>query len=473
MLAKDGRLTLALHAALVLLILPLAGCRSVEVTAVPLSRWNCNEPEGIPFYLPKPLIIVAKNVRYIESEKIGLTDSAPIPSSFDDQAKYADLNSRTELRGLPAGTTAQAAAIGSTPSTAAAAATAAVSGQHLTAPKPPYLAPDVAPTDGLMPDTFYTVQIVFVPDLSQKYGLRVKGGAGELRAALNLVNGWMFTGLGPFYFKDSSTAQNMLSAGIMSNVAAAGAADVVRSIAELPAAAEVERFPAAAQQLQQQILELKQQLARAARPQLVQRPGTMQGYAEVHIFEPQLTEEACVAWQQICSLKFDRQYLGYLQAAISGTRAAPAAAPPPVQIQPQAAQAKKGTDGFVPAERSGRQADRPAERHEQRATFRPVPGPAASKAAAAARRINPLEGAIIAQALGLPAEAIQPAVGPEAEQAGVSAQGEPSVSAAEATRAERTEGRCRSHLHQLAARLPLLRHCLPRRAAERRVLIMR
>jgi hypothetical protein len=43
--------------------------------------------------------------------------------------------------------------------------------------------------DGLAPDCFYTYQIIFVPDLTQKYGLRVTGGAGEIRAAMNLVNG--------------------------------------------------------------------------------------------------------------------------------------------------------------------------------------------------------------------------------------------------------------------------------------------
>ena len=31
----------------------------------------CKEPEGIPFYLPKPLLIVAKNFRNIEETKVG------------------------------------------------------------------------------------------------------------------------------------------------------------------------------------------------------------------------------------------------------------------------------------------------------------------------------------------------------------------------------------------------------------------
>ena len=99
-------------------------------------------------------------------------------------------------------------------------------------------APQVSPTDlvndNLTPETFYTYQIVFVPDMTQKYGLKVEGGAGELRAAMDLVNGWQFTGLGPFYMKDSSTSQNVLSAGIAANLAARGVGDVIKDIAITP-----------------------------------------------------------------------------------------------------------------------------------------------------------------------------------------------------------------------------------------------
>src|SRR5262245_8487405 len=72
-----------------------AGCHHPSITAVPLSPWNQGEPEGIPYYLPKPLLIISKNFRYIEESTVGLTPSAPIPGGFDDQAKYADVNART------------------------------------------------------------------------------------------------------------------------------------------------------------------------------------------------------------------------------------------------------------------------------------------------------------------------------------------------------------------------------------------
>ena len=86
------------------------GCHHPSVTAVSLKPHYCDhhfaflydpckEPEGIPFYLPKPLLIVSKNFRNIEETKVGLTDSAPIPNFFDDQAgKYADLNAQDEFR---------------------------------------------------------------------------------------------------------------------------------------------------------------------------------------------------------------------------------------------------------------------------------------------------------------------------------------------------------------------------------------
>ena len=95
------------------------------------------------------------------------------------------------------------------------------------------MSPGAPPSDGLKPDAFYTYHIVFVPDFTQKYGLKIKGGVGEIRAAMNLVNGWQFTGLGPYYMKDSSTAQNTLSAGITANLAASGVADVVKAAASL------------------------------------------------------------------------------------------------------------------------------------------------------------------------------------------------------------------------------------------------
>src|SRR5262245_56205231 len=81
----------------------LWACARPEVTAVSLNPCDgdkCGKETGIPFYLPKPLLIVSKNFRNIETPTVGLTDSVPIPVGYDDQSKYADLNARTNFNGL-------------------------------------------------------------------------------------------------------------------------------------------------------------------------------------------------------------------------------------------------------------------------------------------------------------------------------------------------------------------------------------
>ncbi|HEX6986080.1 MAG TPA: hypothetical protein VF170_11935 [Planctomycetaceae bacterium] len=268
------------------------GCCHPEVTAVPLSPQNRDEPDGIPFYLPKPLLIISKNFRNIEEPKVGLTGPAPIPSTFDDQAKYGDINARTNV--LP----------GANPGDASGAETA---GELLHSAGAP-VTPGVAPSDGLAPETFYTYQIVFVPDLTQKYGLKVKGGAGEIRAAMNLVNGWQFTGLGPYYMKDSSTAQNWMAAGVAANLAGSGVADVVDSLAALETggvtgAGTSAVLPAGDPRVQR--------LARSLSAlDCTVQPITLPNFAEIHVYEPSLTPDQQMVWTEIACLQFDRQALG-------------------------------------------------------------------------------------------------------------------------------------------------------------------
>src|SRR5688572_30047798 len=90
-----------------------AGCHRAEITAVPLSPWNSCEPAGIPYYLPKPLLVIAKNVRHMDSAKVGLTGPAPIPNAFDNQASYADVKANVTVPGQ-SGTVAGASATGDT-----------------------------------------------------------------------------------------------------------------------------------------------------------------------------------------------------------------------------------------------------------------------------------------------------------------------------------------------------------------------
>jgi len=165
------------------------------------------EPHGIPYYLPKPLLIVSKNFRHLDDSKIGLTQSASIPNGFDNQSSYADIAANVSV----AETTGATGAAG-------AAGTNGTDGQVDT---DRYRGVDVNPamaSTANATDSFFTYQIVMVPDLSQKYGLNINGGPGEVRAAMNIVNGWMYTGMGPFYLKDSSTAQNRMAKGISQQI---------------------------------------------------------------------------------------------------------------------------------------------------------------------------------------------------------------------------------------------------------------
>lgn len=287
----------------------LWGCKKAEVTAVSLNACDSmfGKEAGIPFYLPKPLLVVSKNFRNIEEARTGLTDSAPIPQGFDDQSKYADLNARTNFAGLQ--TPAAPSADGGTTSGEPAAGSAVKSSPQLHSANGAPLSPNVAPTDGLSPATFYTYQIIFVPDMSQKYGLKIKGGPGEIRAAMNLVNGWQFTGLGPFYLKDSSTAQNVLASGISARLGGQAAADVLNASANLAKTAlpggkgtnaELDAGNPAVKQLCQTL---------AALP-LNCTPCKIENFAEIHVYEPTLTGNGRMEWNEIVNLKFDRDYLG-------------------------------------------------------------------------------------------------------------------------------------------------------------------
>ncbi len=308
----------------------LTGCfgnfrlhRRPHITARPASPQNACEPAGIPFYLPKPMLVVSKNFYHIEEAKVGLTDSAPIPHNFDAQAQYADANAGLSTSGR-------------------SDSVQPISGSEASKSAPTMHSPNGAPatprdvrSDGLAPHMFFTYEIVFVPDLTQKYVLQVEGGPGEIRAAMNLVNGWQFTGLGPYYMKDSATAQNRIARGIGLNLGLQGAADVVNAVANLAAAAEGKPTqPISTSELQA----LAQAIDRASsqdefdwfarspqewterrivRPdgtvEVVKAPPTIERYAEIYVYEPVLVDGS-VTWQPIFehgpSLYFDREYLG-------------------------------------------------------------------------------------------------------------------------------------------------------------------
>lgn len=301
----------------------LTGCHRPSITSRPLSPWNQCEPAGvIPFYLPKPLLVVSKNFYRVEEAQVGRTDSVTIPNKFDDQSTYGDV---AEQSGLTVGTK---------PSSPGGAATdegtvvddsgddGDTDGGDTPDPTPVPQAvgpPEVDIDDGLAPNTFYTYQLVFVPDLSQKYGLKITGGPGEVRAAMNLVNGWQFTGLGPYYLKDSSTAQNILSRGIQAKLVASGASDVISSLVGVSESAQQNggvvtnnELKALAKVAQAASFDLPEQ-------NLPKESSLVPGYAAIHVYEPYVTPEGTMEWREIDMPKnsFDRFFLGEDLAATS------------------------------------------------------------------------------------------------------------------------------------------------------------
>jgi hypothetical protein len=286
----------------------LWACARPEITAVSLNSCDgemCGKEAGIPFYLPKPLLIVSKNFRNIETPTIGLTDTAPIPNGYDDQSKYADLNARTSFNGLNGpGGTGDTAPNPASSGTNTGTATRSAPTLHTTGVP---LSPTRVPGDGLSPETFFTYQIVYVPDMTKRYGLKIRGGPGEMRAAMNLVNGWQFTGTGPFYLKDSSTAQNILASGISTRLGGAAAADVLNASANLakafPGGKQAGEIPSDDARLQK----LTETIGQLPRDMV---PMPLVNFAEIHVYEPSLTPDGQMSWNEIVNLHFNRDYLG-------------------------------------------------------------------------------------------------------------------------------------------------------------------
>lgn len=370
-----------------------SGCTRPRITAHNLDR-KSNEREGIPFYLPKPYLVISKNVRYIPAPSIGLTETVPIPNSFDDSFKEFSMTgdvkqsrsvqvTRTVTEtasassgggggAAPAGGEKPPAAeepkksakdeggsgSGGSTSTSGAktrqtgdakksgdgesgGASGGAGSEGKTPPAKPAadagggsghgtqvtdaIIKDVVPAgsipDGLIPDTFYTYQFVYLPDLTQKYGLDIRGGSGEFRATMNLVNGWMNTGAGPLYFRDSTTAASIAATGM-------AVGNVVDSVAGLSG---VKGGSSGASILP----EVLKALVGASTPQfdvqgkpVEKTHPELQGienFAEIYVFEPHLVydcqspTEKSVEWRLLTTnigkgqswpIKMSRPFLG-------------------------------------------------------------------------------------------------------------------------------------------------------------------
>ncbi len=337
----------------------LAGCsfqkhKRPSITARPANPTHCDAP-GIPFYLPKPLLVISKNFHHIDEARVGLTEPVPIPEGFDDQDKYATAQLDSTVS-LPPPTNPNS------PPGGGEAKGGAANAMHSAGGAPVSPAGKI-PSDGLAPHTFFTYELVFVPDLTQKYVMQIEGGAGEFRAAMNLVNGWQFTGLGPYYMKDSSTAQNVFSRGVAIQLGLGGAADVVNSAANLAQAAgaaggqvsaadiaalgsaidAASKVPtvnwdfAEASAWEDEMVPIQSAarfdngepiLDAAGNPQWIttyvktgrKTRHRMERYAEIYVYEASL-QGGQMVWQPIAEHVFDREYLGLVnqQASAEGT----------------------------------------------------------------------------------------------------------------------------------------------------------
>jgi len=307
----SNRLVSSTYAAAILLV---SGCVHSRITAVDISHPDVKI--GMPYYLPKPYLIVTKNIRYIPTPTVGLTQTVPIPNVFDTSSfggaqnpsggggsksnrvssvSANSSNKRNQSSGTappekkpttpgtssnPTNKPPQNPAPGTRPPRSGTMTETPPSGsinnQVLGPPSIAVVPPGPIP-DGLAPDTFYTYQIVYLPDRSRTFGLKVKGGAGEMRATLNMVNGWMFTGPGPLYMRDSSSAQQSAAVGDAVSSILTSAANLATSIYGGPAGAAAKSATSA--------------VAGAIKPQAQPAPGRyvrgepIPDYAEIWVFD--------------------------------------------------------------------------------------------------------------------------------------------------------------------------------------------
>jgi hypothetical protein len=350
-------------------LLLLAGCAGPSITAVRLSP-GPREPEGIPYYLPKPYLFVTKNFYYIPAPTVGLTATVPIPGSFDTSnsskggGNQPNTNNASNTKQpnpkvggatnlaqaynpfllpadgqpLPIGLRNASLAGGNEPRFRYASINAAAIPSDEPGDDPPQTnnateenskgSNDTNPvssnvstsnggqitwaypgtnlmipapaSDGFIPQEYFTYQIVYLPDLTQKYGLRIHGGHGELRATENLVNGWMHTGPGPFYTKNSSSAETATAVGqatgtIVDSVAKGIVSGLVPSGAAASAASSALKAVATAGQ------------EGGATNNLTQ----ITNYAILYVYEPILdTTNNTVSWQLILTNAFNRDVAG-------------------------------------------------------------------------------------------------------------------------------------------------------------------
>lgn len=141
----------------------VVGCVTAP-TSIPLhdtgSFWM-NRTEGIPYYLPRPYLVISKNFSLSQATAIEKTAPSNGGSNATTQAKNT-------------------------------------------------VKTTVTPVASTNADIF-AWQIIYLPDLNQKYGLRFKRGTGTQETSFTLVDGWKLTGVNTK--SDAKTAETIAAVG--------------------------------------------------------------------------------------------------------------------------------------------------------------------------------------------------------------------------------------------------------------------
>ena len=141
-------------------IIGIAGCAST-VSVVPLSKTAVEESKesGIPYYLPRPYLLITKN----------FNGTKQTTTKTKEEKKKGDETST--------------------------ATTEATSSE-------PILKNE---SDN------YSVQVIYLPDLKRRYGLKIDKGTGTFDSTITLVDGWKLTGIN--VKSDSKTAEIISAVG--------------------------------------------------------------------------------------------------------------------------------------------------------------------------------------------------------------------------------------------------------------------
>lgn len=133
------------------------------------------ENKGIPYYLPKPYLLVTKNVAVVQPT----IPTAPKPKTANKKAKKDDcknININCDPTPTPA-------------------------------PTPPSNTTPDKPTK----KPTYAFQVIYLPDLGKERHIKMSAGLGSMTATFALANGWQFGGASVSL--DSKTTENITAIG--------------------------------------------------------------------------------------------------------------------------------------------------------------------------------------------------------------------------------------------------------------------